>query len=100
MIRRKPYPFRTACKGGGPVFLEREKGSCGKYDQAVVRAFANVNWGRSSQMRWVRFTAEFIGVKSEKARRVPSVSEGSRFRRGWVMNFVALRMLTGDRAKY
>jgi len=21
------------------VFLEREKGSCGKYDQAVVRAF-------------------------------------------------------------
>src|SRR5260370_8167484 len=51
-------------------------------------------------MRWVRFTAEFNGVKSEKARRVPSVSEGSRFRRGWLMNFVALKMLTGDRAKY
>src|SRR5437016_13882732 len=31
---------------------------------------------------------------------MPSVCEGSRFRRGWVMNFVALRMLTGDRAKY
>src|SRR6266404_3915772 len=50
-------------------------------------------------MRWIRFTAEFIGVES-KARRVPSVCEGSRFRRGWFMNFVALRMLTGDRAKY
>src|SRR6202011_6383789 len=50
-------------------------------------------------MRWIRFTAEFIGVESE-ARPVPSLSEGSRFRRGQVMNFVALRMLTGDRAKY
>src|SRR6476661_4006150 len=50
-------------------------------------------------MRWIRFTAEFIGVESE-TRRVPSLSEGSRFRRGQVMNFVALRMLTGDRAKY
>src|SRR5947208_6411460 len=29
-----------------------------------------------------------------------SVCEGSRFRRGWIVNFVALRMLTGDRAKY
>ena len=26
-------------QGRWPVFLEREKGSCGKYDQAVVRAF-------------------------------------------------------------
>jgi putative ABC transport system permease protein len=50
-------------------------------------------------MRWIRFTAEFIGVESE-TRRVPSLSEGSRFRRVQVMNFVALRMLTGDRAKY
>src|SRR2546426_11606313 len=31
---------------------------------------------------------------------MPSVCEGSRFRRGWVMNFVALRMLTGHRVKY
>src|SRR3989475_11501985 len=50
-------------------------------------------------MRSIWFTAEFIGVESE-TRRVPSLSEGSRLRRGQVMNFVALRMLTGDRAKY
>ena len=47
------------------MFLEREKGSCGKYDQAFVRAF-ECELGRSSQMRWIRFTAAFVGVKSEK----------------------------------
>src|SRR5258708_7742648 len=67
---------------------------------SLLSGRSNVDWGRSSQMRWIRFTAAFVGVKSEKTRRVPSVCEGSRFRRGWVMNFVALRMLTGDRAKY
>ena len=29
------------------------------------------NWGRSSQMRWIRFTAEFIGVESEKPAECP-----------------------------
>ena len=47
------------------MFLERKKGSCGKHDQAVVRAF-ECELGRSSQMRWIRFTAAFIGVESEK----------------------------------
>ena len=50
--------------------MEREKGSCGKYDQAVVRAF-ECELGRSSQMRWIRFTAAFVGVKSEKPAECP-----------------------------
>ena len=45
------------------MLLEREKSSC-KYDQAVVRAF-ECELGRSSQMRWIRFTAAFVGVESE-----------------------------------
>src|SRR5437870_9473018 len=86
-------------QGRWPVFLEREKGSCGKYDQSVVRAFerglgAILSNALDSVHRCVRRR------EIRKGRRVPSVSEGSRFRRGWVMNFVALRMLTGDRAKY
>ena len=52
------------------MFLEREKGSCGKYDQAVVRAF-ECELARSSQMPWIRFTAEFIGVESEKPAECP-----------------------------
>ena len=52
-------------QGRWPVFLEREKGSCGKYDQAVVRAF-ECELARSSQMPWIRFAAGFVGVKSEK----------------------------------
>ena len=47
------------------MFLERKEDSCGKYDQAVVRAFEYEMGGRSSQMPWIRFTAEFIGVESE-----------------------------------
>ena len=52
------------------MFLEREKGSCGEYDQAVVRAF-ECELARSSQMSWIRFTAEFIGVESEKPAECP-----------------------------
>ena len=55
----------AAFKGGGRCLLEEEKGSCGKYDQAVVRAF-ECELGRSSQTGWIRFTAAFVGVKSEK----------------------------------
>jgi hypothetical protein len=60
----------AAFKGGWPVFLEWEKGSCGKYDQAVVRAF-ECELGRSSRMRWIRFTAAFMGVESEKPAECP-----------------------------
>ena len=52
------------------MFLEREKGSCGKYDQAVVRVF-ECELGRSSQMRWIRFAAELIGSKIEKPAECP-----------------------------
>ena len=81
------------------MFLEREKGSCGKYDQAVVRAF-ECELGRSSQMRWIRFTAAFVGVKSEKPAECLRYVRDRGVERVQVMNFVALRMLTGDRAKY
>ena len=56
--------------------------------------------GWSSQMPWIRFTAEFIGVEPEKPAECPRYLRDHVFRRGQVMNFVALRMLTGDRAKY
>ena len=48
------------------MFLEREKGSCGKYAQAVVRAFEHEMGGDPLKCVGFGFTAEFIGVESEK----------------------------------
>jgi len=40
----------------------------GNHERAKAKSW---NWGRSSQMCWIRFTAEFIGVKSEEPAECP-----------------------------
>jgi hypothetical protein len=61
---------QAAFKGGGRCFWNGRKAHAANTIR-LLSGRSNVNWGRSSQKRWIRFTAAFIGVESEKPAECP-----------------------------